>query len=269
MLVQILERARLAGAKRVLGMSARERVAVVTAGGTERVTLRLQRRHLARAIVQLALFFSEPLELDAGLLKLVHDPARVDADAPYVRFDEAVEQIELKARRRRDLFEVVVAVDVGAEHSVAIERHIRRRAALVEDVKRLVAAPLADVRDAVFRRHAELHPARAEVVLHERPQRRVTRHRRAIEQVAHHRERRRLAAAADADDHVQAVGEVERDAFEEAVAHGERADQVVGRSGGLRLLRRRVVREHGSFGPPDGFIGTRGAWLREIDRLGL
>src|SRR5206468_357513 len=87
---------------------------------------------------------------------------QVGGDPADVLFDEPIEQLELACRIDRDLLDLVLAEDLGAEQEAALEADRFRLSTVVEDARRLVRGALGEILDALARPHANAYQTAAE-----------------------------------------------------------------------------------------------------------
>ena len=97
------------------------------------------------------------------VLDLALRPADLRLDLADGFLGETVDQRELEARRGRDLLDFVLAVDVGLEHKIPVERHRHRLAIVIEDLHVVTPRPLRPIARAVLGLDLEIDRAAAEI----------------------------------------------------------------------------------------------------------
>ena len=136
------------------------------------------------------------------------------------------------ARRGGDLLDFVLAVDIGLEHQISIERHRHRFAVTIQHLYVVAPRPLGPVARPVLGLNFEIDGPAAEIAAHMAldglgagPA--VVHIRHHAENVADELENRCLARPAAADDAVEAVAELETRTIEKAARHLDAEDAVM------------------------------------------
>ena len=145
---------------------------------------------------------------------------------------EAVDERELKTRRSGDFLDLVLAVDVGLEHQIPVERHWNGFPIAIKHLNVVTPRPLGPVPGPVLGLDLEIDRPAAEITAHMAldglgagPA--VVHVRHHAENVADELEDRRLARPAAANDAVEAVAELEPRTVEKTSRHLDAQDAVV------------------------------------------
>ena len=175
---------------------------------------------LGQIVLDLADAFLQVPQVDGALLDGALALLDVGAGGADRLLGEFVDQGKLEPRVGRDLLDLVLAVDVGLEYEITVERHRHRVAIAVQDLDVVAPRPLGPVASAVLRLDFEADQATAQVAAHMpldrlRARPAVGRVRHQPEDIADELDDGGLAGAAPADDAVQPVAELEAGAVQE------------------------------------------------------
>ena len=221
---QVSDHFRLACPQRLVGMGGVDQLCVFPFHHLHFLQALADNLDLRNDVLDFANTIIEVAQVERALLDRALGLLDVGAGFADRFLGELVDQRELEPRIGRDLLDFVLAVDVGLEHQIAVQRDRNRLAVAVENLEVISPRPFGAIPGPVPGLDFEMDRPTAEIAAHMTFDR--LRARPAVGGIRHHAQdvadelqRGGLAGAAAADDAIEAVAELQPRTVEKAAGH--------------------------------------------------